>query len=244
MEDVTNPLDILIVEDDIYSSRNLSKILSDNLDHKVVGIAESVTEAISLYYSKKPNLMIIDIELGKQQEGGIELAKIIQTNENIPIIFYTSKLGDKQIKKKLSKIQSYAILAKPYDQNILEVNLLKIAKDRERINEFWFTEKDGIQRRLFVADICYIEKNNEFINIITDKGQFKHSRTLKSFLSKIPNPTLVQVHQSYAINVNKLVGKDDANGLLEIQVGSSVNKIKFSKMYKYLIRPNYFIKTR
>jgi len=244
MECVNNQLDILIVEDDIYSSRNLSNILANRLNQNVIGIAESVSEAISLYYSKKPNLVIIDIELGNQEEGGIELAKSLQANENIPIIFYTSKLGDKQIRKKLSKVQSYAILAKPYDQNVLEINLLKISNDRQKINEFWFTEKDGIQRRLFVRDICYIEKNNEFIKIITDKGQFKHSRTLKSFLSKIPNPTLVQVHQSYAINMKKLVGKDDANGRLEIQVGSVVHKIKFSKNYRHLLGPSYFIKTR
>lgn len=64
---------VIIVDDHPLFSRGLSQLIETQNDFKVIGIAKDRAEALTLLDSKKPDLIIADLNLG--QEDGIELIK-------------------------------------------------------------------------------------------------------------------------------------------------------------------------
>ena len=64
---------VIIVDDHPLFSRGLSQLIETQNDFKVIGIAKDRAEALTLLDSKKPDLIIADLNLG--QEDGLELIK-------------------------------------------------------------------------------------------------------------------------------------------------------------------------
>lgn len=64
---------VIIVDDHPLFSRGLSQLIETQNDFKVIGIAKDRAEALTLLDSKKPDLLIVDLNLG--QEDGLELIK-------------------------------------------------------------------------------------------------------------------------------------------------------------------------
>ena len=64
---------VIIVDDHPLFSRGLSQLIETQNDFKVIGIAKDRAEALTLLDSKKPDLIIADLNLG--QEDGLEQIK-------------------------------------------------------------------------------------------------------------------------------------------------------------------------
>lgn len=66
---------VIIIDDHPLFSRGLSQLIETQKDYKVIGMAKNRNEALSLLDSVKPDLAIVDLNLG--QEDGLELIKDI-----------------------------------------------------------------------------------------------------------------------------------------------------------------------
>ena len=66
---------VIIIDDHPLFSRGLSQLIETQKDYKVIGMAKDRNEALSLLDSSKPDLAIVDLNLG--QEDGLELIKDI-----------------------------------------------------------------------------------------------------------------------------------------------------------------------
>ena len=108
-------LKILIVEDDL----KLRRIIKDFLLNEEFNILETGNgeDALDLYFSKKPNLIILDLMIPKL--NGFEVLKEIRTqNKDIPIIMLTARGEEDDILKGYNlKINEYII--KPVSMKIL-----------------------------------------------------------------------------------------------------------------------------
>ncbi|MDP0494358.1 MAG: response regulator transcription factor [Fusobacterium sp. JB021] len=108
-------LKILIVEDDL----KLRRIIKDFLLNEKFNILETDNgeDALDLYFSKKPNLIILDLMIPKL--NGFEVLKEIRThNKDIPIIMLTARGEEDDILKGYNlKINEYII--KPVSMKIL-----------------------------------------------------------------------------------------------------------------------------
>ncbi|MDP0488465.1 MAG: response regulator transcription factor [Fusobacterium sp. JB019] len=108
-------LKILIVEDDL----KLRRIIKDFLLNEKFNILETDNgeDALDLYFSKKPNLIILDLMIPKL--NGFEVLKEIRThNKDIPIIMLTARGDEDDILKGYNlKINEYII--KPVSMKIL-----------------------------------------------------------------------------------------------------------------------------
>lgn len=70
---------VIIIDDHPLFSRGLSQLIETQNTYKVVGMAKNRMEAISMISDIKPNLAIVDLNLG--QEDGLELIKDILAME-------------------------------------------------------------------------------------------------------------------------------------------------------------------
>ena len=79
---------VLVIEDESVIAIDIASIVRE-LGHSVVGIAGSEREAVALAKTKKPGLVLADINLGAGGSGIDAVSKILQSM-TVPVIFVTA----------------------------------------------------------------------------------------------------------------------------------------------------------
>ena len=109
---------ILLVEDDDIIARVEDWRLK-NLGYTVCGRATTGAEAMEMVVNKKPDLVLMDINI-KGNIDGIETAKMIKKGFNIPVIFVTSH-SDGATLERAKETKPDGFIIKPFDDNDLRV---------------------------------------------------------------------------------------------------------------------------
>jgi CheY-like chemotaxis protein len=115
---------ILIVEDEAVTSVMLEKTLKE-LGYEVVGSAFDGTEAIALANEKKPDIVLMDITIQGDMDG-IETAKRIYQQFNIPSIYLTAHSDDDTIRRAVES-GPFGYLIKPFKERELYSNIEMVA---------------------------------------------------------------------------------------------------------------------
>ena len=109
---------ILIVEDDDIIAR-IEDWRLKNLGYTVCGRATNGAEAMELVVNKKPDVVLMDINI-KGDIDGIETARMIKKGFNIPVIYVTSHSdGATLVRAKETKPDGFIL--KPFEDNDLRI---------------------------------------------------------------------------------------------------------------------------
>jgi two-component system, response regulator PdtaR len=109
---------ILIVEDDKMLC-TIFEMFIKQLNYEIIGISQTGTEAINLCSLQRPDVVLMDIHL-EGELNGIDAAKNIHHNFDIPVIFVTSDIEPETIKSAIYK-NTYGFLMKPIYHTSLRV---------------------------------------------------------------------------------------------------------------------------
>ena len=101
---------VMIVEDELITAEAIAVLLK-KLNYNPIAIVSSGEEAISKIKNLNFDLVLMDIILSGTMDG-IETAKIINSNYNIPIIFITA-YGDKKTLNRAKLSEPYGYIVKP-----------------------------------------------------------------------------------------------------------------------------------
>lgn len=224
---------IFIVEDDPIIASDLAGILED-LGYKVCGMAHEPFEARKKIESEKPDLLLMDVNLGSSIDG-IDLATLV-SNSGAGIIFITA-FTDKTTRDRVKALNPLAYIIKPFDEKDIEVAIdLAMHKlsgsaasqstDTTLPESIFIKTGSGTSRRIVLSDIQIIEAydNYSFIHIGSEKIMV--SQTLKELEQKIVAPYLLRVHRSYVVNTAKV--DSIKNGALVI----GAHEVPIGKSYK------------
>ena len=78
-------ISVFIIDDHPLFSRGLAQLIETENGYKVVGMAKDRTEALEYLSKKSPDLIILDLNLGK--EDGLEVLKeILYINSKIKVL--------------------------------------------------------------------------------------------------------------------------------------------------------------
>ena len=80
--------DVLIIEDEPLIALDLEALL-ENLGHRVIGIARTRGEAVTIARTKSPGLILADIQLADGSSGLDAVNDLLKTFE-LPVIFITA----------------------------------------------------------------------------------------------------------------------------------------------------------
>jgi DNA-directed RNA polymerase specialized sigma24 family protein len=80
--------DVLIIEDEALIALDLEALV-ENLGHKVIGVARTRTEAVTITRTKRPGLILADIQLADGSSGLDAVNDLLNTFE-VPVIFITA----------------------------------------------------------------------------------------------------------------------------------------------------------
>ncbi len=111
---------ILIVENESIIAKDL-EISLKQLDWKVCGIAHSGNEAVEMVPRLKPDLILMDIKLGKGIDG-VEAARQISAFSDVPILYLTA-FADKETLSRAKITNPCGYIVKPIEERNLQVTI-------------------------------------------------------------------------------------------------------------------------
>jgi CheY-like chemotaxis protein/DNA-binding PadR family transcriptional regulator len=111
---------ILVVEDEAIILLQLEEILHA-IGYTVAGLAASGEDAIEKARRLKPDLVLMDIVMPGRMNG-IEAAKIITEELDIPVVFVTSYADDTIIEKAKS-VKPYGYIIKPFNELVIKATI-------------------------------------------------------------------------------------------------------------------------
>jgi CheY-like chemotaxis protein len=124
----SSTLRILIVEDEAVIALELEAML-EGLGHSVVAIAASEREAVRLSHTKHPNLILMDVRLGRGGDG-INAARAILQDMPVSIVFCSAYARDPGTRARMEEVHPSGILSKPILQSDLKETLDRLASPR------------------------------------------------------------------------------------------------------------------
>jgi diguanylate cyclase (GGDEF)-like protein/PAS domain S-box-containing protein len=133
---------ILIVEDEKIIALDLQRRL-ERFGYSVVGMASDGVEAIALARVRLPDIVLMDIMLAGSMDG-IEAAKQIRAQLDIPIIFITAYTDEKTLER-AKEVEPFGYILKPFKERELYTTI-DIALYKNNIDK-----KLHKQERLFSA---------------------------------------------------------------------------------------------
>jgi len=149
---------IIIVEDDEITSMNLNMSLQKQ-GYIVTDICDNTQEAKQCVSKNKPDIIIIDISL-QDTSDGIELAKEIKENYDIPFIFLTS-YSDDNIISQAKLTEPYGYIVKPFDPGSLhatiQMALFKFHQENERKEDINILKVD----KLNLEKLLYSKRSSD-----------------------------------------------------------------------------------
>ncbi len=240
---------ILIVEDEILIAQDIANRLKA-INYDIVGIAASANRALDLIIeSPNVDMILIDIIL-KGELDGIELARIINENHQIPFIFLTSH-ADTHLVNRAKSVRPCAYILKPFNDRqvsiAIELALMNFANKTYKksllenrsfsktdnqvlhIKDSLFLKKGHHFERVPIQEILFLKADNNYCTVSTKSERFIYSMVLKRIEAHLPLNQFLRVHRSYVININSVNGFE-GNTLF---IGEK--KIPVSKTYKHAV---------
>lgn len=121
---------ILIVDDD-RTTANVMQLYLESFGFVVPAIACSGAEAIDKTKTLKPDLILMDVNLGKGLDG-IDTAEVIMKNFHTPVIYVTSHNDEKTLER-AQLTNPYGFINKPLRETDLKTTV-RFALDKDRKN--------------------------------------------------------------------------------------------------------------
>ncbi|MBS1624876.1 MAG: response regulator [Bacteroidetes bacterium] len=227
---------ILIVEDESLVAMDMSDMLM-RIGYEVLPAAYSYEEAVAALEVYRPDLVLMDIQLGTGRNG-LDLAQLVREKYNKPFIFITSH-SDRSTVSQAAALKPNGYLVKPFGQEDLytciEIALANFVESPNasgtmppqwQIDASVFVKTDTKYIKLNISDIHYLESDGNYIHIVTDKAKHIIRSSFRDFLPNLPADFFMQIHKSYVIHLQKV----ESLSHTEVTVGKAT--IPLSRNYK------------
>lgn len=239
-------VNVLVVEDTPEESDALIKVLEEN-NYNVVDVATTFKSALDIFYNKAIDIVVLDIFLNGNPDG-IAFAETISITPNAskPFVFLTSST-DRKIFERAKLTQPFSYLMKPFNAleilYALEMAVEKfyaqpdvfLGEEEDTIisSEYLFIKKGKSLKKVLITDIIYIEVEEKYCNIITEKEKFVILISLTK-ISKLLDATLFsKTHRNFIVNTEKIIEIIPADNLILL---SGNHQATLSDTYKDILK--------
>lgn len=197
---------IAVCDDEKQIRQSIISIIKEKI--KDVEIFEFSTGKELLDATEEFNITFLDIAMN--EISGIEVAKQIrmkQEQEELAkgiIIFVT---GYRDYMEDAFDVNAYHYLVKPIDKDKLADVLGRAMKEvtaREMFEKQYIILKtSGMQKRVLIKDIYYVESNNKKVIIHTEDGNIEIYGKMDEFENELGS-NFYRCHRCYLVNMEKI----------------------------------------
>ena len=216
----TPELRTMIVDDEAPAREFLGDLLSAHLHVKIVGEANSVGTAASLYADLRPDLIFLDVQM-PDGDGFSLLPKL----DPLPAIIFVTAFDAFAIRA--FDVNAIDYLLKPVHPDRLAHALERIVHKPPPTNPQQLREDDQIVMKsdsrmhvVFVSQIIGIEAQENYTRIHLANGTTEFlRRTMKEWERMLPITLFLRIDRLLILNlkaVAKVVAEDRDNSLVEV----------------------------
>lgn len=209
---------ILIVEDEMIIAANISLQLTQ-LGYIVSGIVSNADDVLTHLSQNIPDIILMDINL-KGNKDGIEVAKSIQNDFKIPIIYLTAN-SDEVHFERAKATNPYAFISKPFKkldlQRAIELTQIRIQEEQSNqkssdlttdepyiMSDCIFVRSHDKMVKVCISNILFIEAERNYCKIYCKDKEHLLVTTLKYLEEKLPANNLMRIHRSFIVNLNHI----------------------------------------
>jgi DNA-binding LytR/AlgR family response regulator len=242
---------ILIVEDEVILALDLCLQL-ESKGYTILGTATTGRQALIQQEQQQADIIICDINL-RGDLTGIETARQLVAIKPVPIIYLTA-MNDRSTLEQAKTTNPAAYLIKPVTNDNLfiaiEIALNNFSRPSEtqknmlpsepapmpigiregetilQIGDFIFIKQNYQFVRLHQAEVLYAEADDKYTSLVTTSRKFVLRLSLVVLLQRMLDMTLVRIHRSYAVNLEKVESFND----YEVQVPGQT--LPLGRVYK------------
>jgi len=205
----------------IQGELNDAKALKNSLEkynYSVIPIANTIENALGLFYYRNPDIIIIDVFL-QGIPNGIAFAENINKNaiSKKPVIFLTDS-EDHKIFNAAKSTLPFSYLLKPF--NAIELYYtIELALERAKNNipvfssgqcsyitdEYFFIRKKESLVKVPIHSIDYIEVSGRYLSIHSNNGNFLVKLPLIQILDKLPKKQFMRINRNVIVNLDKVL---------------------------------------
>jgi DNA-binding LytR/AlgR family response regulator len=207
---------ILIAEDEFPIAMDI-KIRLQKMGHEVVAIANHYEDIWTQLAEHKPELVLMDINLGTGKSG-VDAAKNIYNNFKIPVVFVTA-FGDPDTVEKAMEALPFGYVIKPF-KDIDIATAITVAMQKHKalqekqtaldylqqqpatnaVPEHIFVKHKGQLEKLNTHDIIFLEALDNYTAIHTADQKYLVNSFLKDLHGQLPDKQFIRTHKSYVVN--------------------------------------------
>lgn len=185
-----------------------SKIIENDFNAEITIVTDDQDKIYELIKNKELDVLILDIDFGKEKENGINLAqKLRDINKDFYLVFLSAYSRYMSVSF-ISKTFDY--LVKPINSEVISDFIIRLKKDIELSKNIFLK----LSKTLMVRnnDILYIEKQGNKAIIYTKISSYTTNSNLNDLLDRLPK-NFRKCHRSYLINEDKIISIDKKNNL-------------------------------
>lgn len=188
----------------------LERLCQKRPELQVVQVCQSAEEALEILKTTAVDLLFLDVEM-----PGLSGLQLLNNLSYWPQVIMTTAKTEYAFDAFQYQVSDY--LRKPISlprfmqavDKLLEKNR-QITHTPAGANDI-FVKTEGRYIRLSFDAILFIEHMGDHVQIKTTTGGHLVHTTMKSLNEKLPGQTFFRVHQSFIINLSKIVDIDDTN---------------------------------
>lgn len=213
-----NPIRTIIIDDEPLARELIRSYLKEYTDFEIIGECINGFEGLKAIQDLKPDLVFLDIEMPKVT--GLEMLELV---EELPIVVFTTAYQEYAIKA--FEMNALDYLLKPFTRERFKKSIDKIedriknsTEEISKLQNFIETpplRKEALDRVVVktvssikvipVADITYLETQDDYVLIYTAEGKYLKQQTMKYFEQALHPDNFIRIHRSYIININDII---------------------------------------
>jgi DNA-binding LytR/AlgR family response regulator len=201
----------MVMEDEVLIAEHIKDTLQE-LGFKEVLLAHDKQTALDILKQHKDlRLAILDVRLQRETDG-IDVARVIHKEFDIPFIFLTAQSDPTTLESALNlKPNSY--LTKPFKKaDVQAAVLLALQKTEDLFIHF----KDGWETvKLSLKEVHYVQSDGNYIHIMCGAKKYTIRYSLSWFLEQVPEEMFQRSHRSVVVNLKRIQSLNSSEVVLE-----------------------------
>jgi two-component system LytT family response regulator len=218
---LTNPIRILIADDEPPARRRIRALLESQSDVQVVGEARSGREAVAAIAELRPELVFLDVQM--PEGDGFEVVRTVGV-DRMPVVVFATAYNEHALRAFDAHALDY--LVKPYDRERFDAAL-----QRARLQLRWASDS-GVDARLLslvrqwddksryltrltvrvgsrirlldVAEVDHFESETNYVRVHLGTQSHLVRDTLTGLEGRLDPARFVRVHRSLIVNLGRI----------------------------------------
>lgn len=214
---MTEPLKILVADDEPLASERLEILLGRLEGAELVGIAEDGDEAVAKAAELHPDVLLLDIAMPGLD--GIEVARSLSQQEDAPAVIFVTAFD--QFAVAAFEVAAVDYLMKPVEQQRLDTALQRAravlaARDEEGprpandgesqyLEEFWASDLSGLVR-IAACDIERVSAERDYMRLHVGPKSWLIHHSMTALEQGLDPKMFVRLHRSALVRRDFIAG--------------------------------------